>query len=376
MEALAPVLTFVISAFVIHLVSCGLVIWRYRKPDCMRPAGGTEPLTVLSPVCGCEPNLARTLASAFTGRATDYEIIFCVADPDDLAIPIVKQVMADHQYVPSRLLIGDDRISDNPKLNNLAKGWEAALHPWIVTIDSNVLLPRDYIHRLFESWGPNTGLVTSPPVGTKPQGFAAHLEAAFLNTYQDVWQLAGDQLGQGFAQGKVLFWRRDILESAGGLAALGRNMAEDVAATKVVRATGRRISVVARPFAQPLGRRTFSAVFARQVRWAKVRKDGFPLIFAMEILTGGALPLLTLGGLTATGAVPASVASAGVVVWYGTQWLVAWRAGWVHAPAQVAAWILRDLLIPAIWMSAYLSRGFIWRGHEMGQPSPQPTHVG
>jgi len=373
MQMIIPLVMLAVGAFTIHLMTCGLVLWRYRKPDRIRPAGGTQPLTVLRPVCGYEPGLARSLASTFTGRATDYEVIFCVADPDDAATPLIKQAMADHKYVPSRLLIGDDRISANPKLNNLAKGWAAAQHPWIAMIDSNVLLPRDYIQRLFESWGPDTGLVTSPPVATATQGFPAKLEAAFLNTYQGIWQLAGDQVGQGFAQGKVLFWHRDMLETAGGLVALSRNMAEDVAATIITRAAGRRVSVVCRPFVQPLGRRTFKEVWARQVRWAKVRKDGFPIIFAGEIFTGGAIPLFAVGGLTALGALPLIVAGAAVVAWYGAQWAVAWRAGWARSPMQVAAWLLRDLLIPGIWVAAQMSRGFVWRGHTMGVPFPQTT---
>lgn len=373
MQLIVPLVFLAVGAFAIHLITCGLVLWRYRKPDRMRPAGGTQPLTILRPVCGIEPGLARALTSTFTGRASDYEVLFCVADADDPAISLIRQVMAEHKYVPSRLLIGDDRICANPKLNNLAKGWAEAQHPWIVMIDSNVLLPRDFIQRLFESWGPDTGLVTSPPIGTAARGLTAKLEAAFLNTYQGIWQLAGDQVGQGFAQGKVLLWQREMLEAAGGLAALGNNMAEDVAATKITRAAGRRVSVVSRPFDQPLGHRTFKQVWARQVRWAKVRKDGFPIIFAGELLTGGFLPLLALGGLTALGAIPVVVAGAAVFVWYGAQWVVAWRAGWPGSAMQAAAWLLRDLLIPAIWVAAQVSRGFVWRGHKMGLPTPQTT---
>ncbi len=59
-------------------------------------------------------------------------------------------------------------------------------------------------------------------------GFWGELECAFLDTYQARWQLAADQLGNGFAQGKTLFWRRDILDAAGGPAALGAEMAEDL----------------------------------------------------------------------------------------------------------------------------------------------------
>ena len=94
--------------------------------------------------------------------------------------------------------------------------------------DSNVLLPRDYLAILLARWTPGTGLVSSPPAGVRPEGFWAELECAFLDTYQARWQLVADQIGNGFAQGKTLFWRRDILDAAGGPAALGAEMAEDL----------------------------------------------------------------------------------------------------------------------------------------------------
>ena len=46
------------------------------------------------------------------------------------------------------------------------------------------------------------------------------------------------------------------------------------------------------PFEQPLGRRTAAEVWARQVRWARLRRKTFPPFFALEILTGCLLPVV------------------------------------------------------------------------------------
>ena len=54
-----------------------------------------------------------------------------------------------------------------------------------------------------------------------PENFAAEIECAFLNTYQARWQYSAEALGFGFAQGKTMLWRRDILETGGGIEALG-----------------------------------------------------------------------------------------------------------------------------------------------------------
>ena len=159
-------------------------------------------VSLVRPVCGLENHIEDTLRSAFDLDYPRYEIIFCAAAANDSALPLVRRLIADHPHVPAQLLIGNDPISENPKLNNVCKGWSAAAHDRIVMADSNVLMPRDYIERLLAAWRADTGVVTSPPVGCRPQGFWAELECAFLNTYQVRWQYAAAAFGFGFAQGK------------------------------------------------------------------------------------------------------------------------------------------------------------------------------
>ena len=105
------------------------------------------------------------------------------------------------------------------------------------------------------------------------------------------WQLAADAVGFGFAQGKSMLWRRDMLGRAGGIRALGIEIAEDAAATKVVRSAGRRVSLVDRPFEQPLGERDPRQVMDRQLRWARLRRATFPLCYTPEVLTGSLAPM-------------------------------------------------------------------------------------
>jgi ceramide glucosyltransferase len=141
-------------------------------------------VSVVRPVCGLENHIEDTLVSAFELDYPRYEIIFCAAAANDAALPLVKRLIAAHSHVPSRLLIGNEAISENPKLNNVCKGWRAASYDWVVMADSNVLMPPDYIERLLAAWRADSGLVSSPPVGCRPQGLWAELECAFLNTYE------------------------------------------------------------------------------------------------------------------------------------------------------------------------------------------------
>ena len=130
-------------------------------------------------------------------------------------MPLVEAAIAAHPDVAARLLVGDDPISSNPKLNNMVKGWREAAHEHIAFIDSNVLVPPDFVRRLAASWRDDTGCVAAPPAGTSPAGFGGHLECAFLNTFEARWQYAVDTLGNGFAQGKTLFYRKADLDRTG-----------------------------------------------------------------------------------------------------------------------------------------------------------------
>ncbi|MGP0090752.1 MAG: ceramide glucosyltransferase [Xanthobacteraceae bacterium] len=354
-------------ALSLHLVSSMIALARCRGSARRFHAGPDAPaVSIIRPVCGVDNYAEETLRSTFTLAYPRYEVIFCVASGRDPVIPLLKRLMASYPTVPCRLLVGEDRINDNPKLNNAAKGWDAAAHDWIAITDSNVLMPSDFLQRLLARWEPGIGLICSPPIGSRPVGLWGELECAFLNTYQARWQYAADTSGFGFAQGKVLFWRRAVLDAAGGIRALGTEPAEDAAATKVVRAADMDVTLVDTPFQQPLGWRSFAEVWRRQVRWARLRRVTFPLYFAPEILTSSLLPLLL--GAYAAGAAGISVGATLAVialVWYGTEAMLAYGARWRLGLLSPLAWIARDLLLPVLWVQGWAGSDFVWRGNEM-----------
>lgn len=367
---------FCAAALALHLASAVLVAARLRRAKVAPAMPRVLPqITLLRPVCGLDPLDAETLGSSFGLDYPTYEVIFCAASADDPVVPLIHRLIAAHPGTRARLMIGEDRITTNPKLNNLAKGWAAARSDWIVMADSNLLLPRDYLRTLVAAWTPGTGLVSSPPVGIRPQGLWGAVECAFLNAYQARWQLAADQVGLGFAQGKTLFWNRKILDYAGGLAALGAEIAEDVNATKLVRAAGLNVRLTPQPFAQPIGQRSFAEVWGRQLRWARVRRLGFPALFVPEVLTGAVAPMAALTAVVAAGAAPLASLPAYALVWYGTEAALARGAGWSMGPRDLAAALLRDLMIPAVWTWAWAGRDFVWRGNTMAAPARPATPV-
>ena len=382
----APILAaavFCITVSVVQLTSIAIAIGRFRRSGPTGPLsklpsaiGHFPSVSIVRPLCGIDNYAAETLSSTFDLDYPHYEILFCVASAKDPVVPLVKTLMADNASQSARLLIGDDRVSPNPKLNNVVKGWRAARHDWIVIADSNVLMPRDYIERLFASWRDDTGLVASPPVGCRPAGVWAEVECAFLNTYQARWQYIVDTFGFGFAQGKTMLWRRADLDAAGGIEALGKEVAEDAAATKVVRGAGLKVRLVDRPLAQPLGRRSAAEVWNRQLRWARLRRASFLLYFLPEIFTGGILPMIGVAFLANAFGLPVTLCVAGfTALWYGAEMALAAAAGWHVSPLSPLYGLIRDLLLPALFVSALRGNDFVWRGNEMQVERMQPRRM-
>ncbi|MBP1848753.1 glycosyltransferase [Rhizobium halophytocola] len=345
---------------------------RAEKTAEIEPTMPLPPVSILRPLCGLENHLEQTLRSTFLlDWPSGYEILFCVESDMDPAAAVARRLIERYPQQPAQLLVGQDPVSINPKLNNLVKGWHAARHGFVVMADSNVLMPADYLRQLFARWQEDrTGMVCSPPVGSAPDGFAAEIECAWLNSYQARWQLVADEIGLGFAQGKTMMLPRALLDRHGGIARLADEVAEDAAATKIVRGDGLSVRLVTRPFAQPLGAREWLSVWRRQLRWARLRRASFPLFFLPELFVGGALPLIAAFLLAMTGSWPPLSAVGYAGLWYGAELVLIASYGWPLSWRTPAALILRDLALPALWISAWFGNGFEWRGNRMTVREP------
>lgn len=350
-----------------NLVSQAIALRRFR-----RPAGRSALLdelpavTIVRPVRGIEAFSRETAISGLELDYPRYSTIFCVADADDPIVPLVEELIGRYGADKVRLIVGDVAVSANPKLNNCVRGWEEATTDWVILADSNVLMPKDYIQRMLAAWRPDSGLVCSTPAGSRPQSFGAEVECAFLNPFQARWQYVGEALGLGFAQGKSMLWNKPFLDERGGIAALGQEIAEDAAATKLVRRAGKHVHLVDQPFEQPLGPRRLADVVQRQFRWARLRRVTFLPFFALEILAAPLLAvLLAAFAAPAFGSSPLLGALLVLLPWYlgemvlsaGVRWFLNWRTP--------LALLVRDIAFPGVWAYAFIGGEVSWRGNAM-----------
>ena len=358
-----------LCAFIILMNLISVVIMAGRCRARLRnlpPPSDAPSVSIIRPLKGVEAFSEEILRATFQLDYPDYELIFCVQSGDDPVIPLVKRLMDEYPGRDARLLIGDDRISVNPKLNNCAKGWDAARFDYVILADSNALPPTDYVQTMLAAFRDDTALTVSMPIGSRPASFWALVECAILNTFQARWQYGAESIGRGFAQGKNMVWRRDILDQAGGIRALGSEVAEDAAATKIVRARNMRVRLVDMPFEQPLGDRSAQEVYARHARWSRLRRATFPSYYAPEIMNGSFVAVIS-GAFAAQdfGLDPLLVGITIISILHGSELILAKICGFVLDWRTPLTLVVRDLLLPIIFIDGVMFDDFSWHGVAM-----------
>lgn len=102
-----------------------------------------EPVTIIRPIKGIDPELSLCLELSFLQNypAEKLQILFCVYEATDPAMPILQLLIKKYPHIDASVLVsepGSDYFGPNPKVNNLAKGFRQAKHDLVWILDSNV----------------------------------------------------------------------------------------------------------------------------------------------------------------------------------------------------------------------------------------------
>lgn len=347
----------------IQWVSAGLA----RTP---RGTAGTgrhkaEDFSIVAPMAGAEDATAAYVQALRRLADAGAEILICVAKADDGAVAPLRAL-----WPGAPLLVGNGDTF-NPKMNNVRKGLEAAARPVVALCDAGIELGLDELLRAAAPLAAGAGLVLALKAAEAPGSFAAELERAYIDGHQARFLFAADRLGIAVASGGVTLMTRETLEGIGNWRGFNRWIADDYSVTRSVRELGlitRLGDVMPR---LPLGARPWSAVWRRQVRWARtrLRLPVWPLVLWEPAIgwaaTGGAGTV----GLLGVGASAAAVSLAWAVHTIG--WLLAEKwfmtgRGLSFGMRAAAAAVLREALAPVLIANALWGREIHWRGTDLG----------
>ena len=142
----------------IALYSC----WRFfRRPERQFDAGFTPPISNLKPVRGLDPDAYENFASFCRQDYPEYELIFCVGDREDPALPMIDRLKREFPERPIRVLFGSGRDATNDKVAKLARMVNEAAYEHVVISDSDVRVRPDYLRKVVAPLAdPKIGAVT------------------------------------------------------------------------------------------------------------------------------------------------------------------------------------------------------------------------
>ncbi|EGG09971.1 family 21 glycosyltransferase [Melampsora larici-populina 98AG31] len=133
-------------------------------------------VSILRPLCGIDPNLEENLESGFLQEwpLDRLEILLCVANSKDPAIPIAEKVIRKYPLVNARLLIGEEKVGVNPKINNLMRAYRTARSDLLWILDSNILIQPTTLSKAVIK------LLPTIPTQTRRIGLVHHVPLAIL----------------------------------------------------------------------------------------------------------------------------------------------------------------------------------------------------
>lgn len=386
----------------IGLLGASSAYRRYRNRPIhvnFTPASDAPGVSILRPLKGLDPNLYTNLESTFRQNYPNFEILFSVADKGDQAIPIVEELLQLYPDVKAQIVIGQDVVGVNPKVNNLVRPYKMASNDILWVLDSNVSTDTGTLARSVEALTAprlpsqrRIGVVHHIPFVDSVNNFwGSRIEAAFLNTFHAKMYIAINTVAvESCVVGKSCLYRRsDVdrvngtlkpvkssvdldLDNAGlnrGFASFGRFLAEDnMIASALWHELGLRHELSTDVAHNNVGDMTVMDYMWRRVRWLRVRKRMVLAANLIEPFTESII--LSIIGSSSAKYLFGIPRILFLIVHFGLWFLLdttvysslADRLPVVIDRYFVMAWIFREVACLPIWIFGFFGNTVVWRG--------------
>ena len=298
----------------------GAVIAMYqaaRRSPAPLPVGWMRDVALLQPILGGDPLLARVLADNLAALP-EAQFVWLLDEEDAVGSATAKALVAAHpQHRIRCTLLGGAPDGVNPKTFKLAAALPAIREAFCVVLDDDARLSAAALAQLVGELD-RADLVTALPCYRDDGTPAARLLAQFVNNNAALTYLPLLPLMSPLSiNGMCYALRSDRLRALGGFAPLVRQLADDLAMARALRAQGARLhqstaSVEVQTYTPSLAR------YRQQMhRWflfatLLLRTESVALQALIAVLHG--LPPLLLAGLLASAAVQPSVGAGGLVL--------------------------------------------------------------
>jgi ceramide glucosyltransferase len=321
----------------------------------------------LKPVCGLDFELYENLRSFCMQDYPCFQVIFAVRDHDDPAVDVVNRVIAEF---PDRdiALVADSRVHGaNLKISNLINAYSAAKHDLLIISDSDMRVRPNYIASISKSFSdPGVGVVTCLYRGVSAGNFLSDMACLQINEWFLPSVLASGLLqGDRYCFGATMAIRREVLVKAGGLEALVNVLADDHMMGKFAQDQGYKLELSSYVVDNPNNERSFRALFAHELRWARtiwiLNPAGHFFSFLINTISVAVISIAVNDITLDIDPMEITVIAFAILLRLMLHGVVT-KALDVPRPASYWMIPLRDLLSFVVWAASFMSRDVRWRG--------------
>jgi ceramide glucosyltransferase len=373
------VLVLAAVPLVYYLVTIFAAVRFFRGERARRLPEFAPPVSLLKPVHGVDFRSHLNFASFCIQNYPNYEILFCVNDMDDPAVPFLQQAIKDFPECSVRILSNAPRIGSNQKVNNLILLAREAKHEIIVQSDGDVMVSPDYLKSVVAEFAdPSVGVVSCFYRGVAEKNFWAEVEA--VGAASDFFAgalVANLPGGVTFALGASVATTKTWLAKIGGYDALADLLADDYEIGNRVDRAGGKVLLSREAVWTMYPAQTLKSFWEHQVRWARTVRLVRPASFFGLVVTHG-LPWCVLAAAVA----PTALIGAGFVAAYLVlRLLMAWVVGVWGVRDEVLReklWLVpvRDAIHFAVWLAGFASNRVKWGGVEYAIEGGRMREVG
>ncbi len=373
------VLVLAAVPLVYYLVTIFAAVRFFRGERARRLPEFAPPVSLLKPVHGVDFRSHVNFASFCIQNYPNYEILFCVNDMGDPAVPFLQQAMKDFPECSIRILSNAPRIGSNQKVNNLILLAQEAKHEIIVQSDGDVMVSPDYLKSVVAEFAdPAVGVVSCFYRGVAEKNFWAEVEA--VGAASDFFAgalVANLPGGVTFALGASVATTKTWLAKIGGYEALADLLADDYEIGNRVYRAGGKVLLSREAVWTMYPAQTLKSFWEHQVRWARTVRLVRPASFFGLVVTHG-LPWCVLAAAVAP---TAWIGAAFVAAYLVLRLLMAWVVGVWGVRDQVLRkklWLVpvRDAIHFAVWLAGFASNRVKWGGVEYAIEGGRMREVG
>ena len=373
------VLVLAVAPLVYYLVAILAAVRFFRVGGERRTPEFAPPVSLLKPVHGVDFASRINFESFCTQNYREYEILFCVNDMEDPAVPLIRQAMMDFPGCSIRILSNALKLGSNQKVNNLVLLAREAKHEIIVQSDGDVRVSPDYLKNVVAEFAdPAVGVVSCFYRGVAEKNFWAQVEAVGAASDFFAGAVVASLPGRvTFALGASVATTKTWLGKIGGYEALVDLLADDYEIGNRVHKAGGKVLLSREAVWTMYPAQTKKSFWEHQVRWARTVRTVRPASFFGLVITHG-LPWCVLAAAVA----PSAWVGAGFVGAYVVlRFLMAWVVGVWGVQDEVLRrklWLVpvRDAIHFAVWLAGFASNRVTWGGVEYAIEGGKMREVG